>query len=169
MKSFLLLLLAILFSVCFFSCGKPEQLATKPNYYVKFKQNGVLVTNTGANYGWLKRNSQDTSQMLFQMVSNSTDWKDVFGFTIQKTGSIGPGSYSTVYPYYLTVDYFKDIGTAIEKDYSIIDPNNPSSVFTLTLISITDKDLKGSFSGNLYCGNELMSITEGEFFVRRNP
>jgi len=170
MKTFLSLSFTIAFSFIFFACRKPHTEGPRSrDYYVSYKVNGILVTNMRSTYAWLKPKYQDSSRMEFQMVAQTNDWKDAFGFTIQKPGSIDVGTYSTVYPYYLIVDYFKDIGMVFEKDYSIIDPNNPASVFTFTFTSITTKDFKGNFSGNLYCGTELMSITEGEFFVRRTP
>jgi hypothetical protein len=170
MKAFFSLSFTIAFSLIFFACRKPhtEGPRTK-DYYVNYKMNGIWVTNTKLNYAWLKPNAQDPSKMLFQMTSNTNDFKDAFCFSISKPASIDVGSYSTANPYYLIVDYFKDIGNGSEKDYSIVDANNPSSVFNLSFTSITAKDFTGSFTGNLYAGNELMSITEGQFFVKRNP
>jgi hypothetical protein len=170
-------LLNLLLYVCFFlfllSCKKNEN-ETKPAYFVKYKLNGVLVTNTGSNHIWLQPNGTDPSKTDLMLVSTTNDFKNSIGITIQKAGPIVPGTYQFGNSAYtITADYFQDQGTASEKIYTVENaPNNPPCSFAITYSSITNSDFKGTFSGNYFYGgspNEIVTITEGEFWVRRNP
>jgi len=137
--------------------------------------NGTLVTNTRLNYAWLKPNAPtNPSQIMFMLVSNSNDLKDVLGFTIQRNGSLPVGTYNSWDdPVHFIVDYFQDNTAPNEKDFTIGNaPGNPASTFTIVLTSITSTEIKGTFTGNYlydYVGHGTISITEGEFCVKRNP
>jgi len=69
------------------------------------------------------------------------------------------------------VDYFQDVAQPNEKDFSIQDaPGNPPCSFTIVLTSITSTEIKGTFTGNYlyeWTTHEMISITDGEFCVRR--
>lgn len=172
MKVFSTLSISIIFSVLFFSCQKPHTEGPASNdHYLRYKLNGVLVTNT-VNHVWLKPNSQDPTQMMFQLFSNTNDFKNFLGLTIQQTGNIGIGTYESVNnPLYFIVDYFQDSGQPNEKDFSIQNaPGNPPSTFTIVLTSVTTTEIKGTFTGNYlyeWTTHEMISITDGEFCVRR--
>ena len=85
--------ISILFCLLFLSCKKPHTEGPASNdRYLRYKLNGVLVTNT-VNHVWLKPNPQNSSQMMFQLASNTSDFKNFLGLTIQQTGnicSVGP-------------------------------------------------------------------------------
>jgi len=173
MKTSVYLFLAVFFSFLFFSSCRKPKADTSPKYYVKYKLNGSLVTNTGSNHIWLQPNGTDPSKTDLMLVSTTNDFKHTLGISIQKNGSIDPGTYQFGSgSYILIADYFQDQGTANEKDYSVENaPGNPPCVFSITLTSITTADGRGTFTGNYFYGgpNETITITDGEFWVRRNP
>src|SRR5262249_55809529 len=98
-----------------------------------------------------------------------------FSLAIQVNGSFVPGTYETNngsgnYP--VIADYFLDQGQPGERDYTIDNaPNSASGYFTVTITSIDDNVVKGTFSGNyLYDGiyNESIVVTDGSFIAKRH-
>ena len=179
MKTLVNLFLAVFFSSLFLSsCRKPKaDTNNATEYFVKYKLNGVLVTNTSSNHIWLQPNGSDPSKTDLMLVSTTNDFKNSIGITIQKTGAIDQGAYQFGNnSYIISADYFKDQGTTNEKIYTVENgPGNPPCVFTINYTSITNSDFRGTFSGNYFYGtsgtnpNETISITDGEFWVKRNP
>ena len=153
---------------CFFSCKKNSE----SNYYVKLKINGNWVTWKTV-VGELGPDLADASKTDFGVTANNDAMTDVFDISIQVDGStFNTGSYdSDNSNYWVVVSYAKGAGTGGAKYYDIADAaNHPVSRFLVNVTSITDKDLRGSFTGNyLYddFDGEVLDITEGEFFVRR--
>jgi hypothetical protein len=162
----------ILLCALFFSCKKHSD-PKDTGYYVKYKLDGVAVTNTKLNYSWLQPNGTIPNMVDFQMYSNTNDYKHGLGITVQRLGGVTTGTYNSENSSYIVIaDYFKNQGNTDERDYTIESASGMASPsFTVKITEITDKHIKGTFTGNyLHDPNydESIQITEGEFFVKRN-
>jgi hypothetical protein len=162
----------ILCSPLLFSCKK-DSGSKNSGYYVKYKLDGVLVTNTRANYSWIQPNNTISNMVDFQMYSNTNDNNHGLGITVQRLGGVTTGTYDSESSAYIVIaDYFKNQGNTDERDFSIQSESGmPASSFTVTLTEITDSYIKGTFTGNYLHDpgyNESVQLTDGEFFVRRN-
>lgn len=169
MKYFLSFLLA---GALFTACNKPSDVAEE-SYYVKYKLNGTLVTNTASNHIWVQPHVGNPAVTDFMLVSTTNDFKNTFGVTIQKTGTVDMGTYN--FPpagYTLIADYLQDQGTAGEKNFTVEDKAGaPPCQFEFKLEEVSPTYYKGSFTGNYFLqvttGNTI-TITDGEFKVKRN-
>jgi hypothetical protein len=152
----------------FFSCKKNSD----NNYYVKLKVNGSWVT-WKVVVGELGPDLADGSKTDFGVTANDDAMKDIFDLSIQIDGSnFTTGSYDSDSPnYWVVISYAKGAGAAGSKYYDITDDQNrPPSRYLVSVTSITDKELRGTFTGNYlhdYIDDESLNITEGEFFVKR--
>ncbi len=168
MKILSLKTILLIAAFSFFSCKKNSD----NNYFVKLKINGSWVT-WKVVVGELGPDLGDPTKTDFGVTANDDAMKDVFDLTIQIDGSnFTTGSYdSDNSNYWVVISYAKGPGAAGSKYYDINDAaNHPASRYIVNVTSITDKELRGSFTGNyLYddFDNEILEITEGEFFVKR--
>jgi hypothetical protein len=68
------------------------------------------------------------------------------------------------------MDYMKNVNTD-PIDYGNYDVSSrPSSKFTITITSITDNEIRGTFTGNYlseYATENVQEVTEGEFAAPR--
>lgn len=126
----------------------------------------IVVGELGPDLG-------DATKTDFGVTGNDDATKDIFDLSIQIDGNnFTTGTYDSDNGNYLVViSYAKDAGTANGKYYEINDAANQSpSRYLVNVTSITDKELRGSFTGNyLYddFDGETLNITDGEFFVKR--
>lgn len=172
MKKQLLYAAFAVLTITTFSCKKDSD---NPDYYLKMKVNGSWITYTTA----IAENGPDLGDpSLHDLVVNgySSDQKDIFSIAIQKNEPIGTGTYHTDNTtYWSFVDWFVGSNTA---DFRVYEqdpaPNQPDSKFTINITSITDKEIRGNFTGNyLYDEWEtvpndvLRTVTEGEFVAKR--
>jgi len=138
------------------------------------RKDGVKDTLT-PYYCAIQPNTITPSKTDFFLSARSKDNRINFCINIQVNGSILPGTYETIIgsgTYPVIADYFLDQGQASERDYTIDNaPNNPYGYFTVTITSIEDNVVKGTFSGNyLYdrSYNESIVITDGSFTAKKH-
>jgi hypothetical protein len=162
----LTLLTALLFLM---GCKKDNN---DPDYYVKLKINGNWVTwKTVA--GELGPDFANATKTDFGVTANDDASTQVFDLTIQVDGpNFNTGTYvSDNLNYWVVISYVSGANTANMKYYDIQDASNrPASKYTINVTSITDTELRGTFTGNYllnYTDDETIDITEGEFKVRR--
>ena len=160
----LTLLLPILFLI---SCGKDND-----DYFVKLKINGNWVTwKTVA--GELGPDLANSSKTDLGVTANDDAMTQVFDISIQVDGSnFNTGTYdSDNLNYWVVVNYLSGANTANLKFYDISDaPTGPGSKYLVNVTSITDTELRGTFTGNYlynHSDDESIQITEGEFKVKR--
>ncbi len=172
MKKTTSLYLLLFCSLCFsFSSCKKD--STKENndseYYVKLKIDGSWVTWTNG-LAELGPDLDDNTKTNFSFVGNSPDGNQMFGISFQVDGtSISQGTYSSD-DYFMPIDYTTGSGSNM-KWYSMQTHKTPYSSYTITLSAITNTTIKGHFNGNFLVNdldeNDNISITEGDFFLRR--
>jgi uncharacterized protein (UPF0333 family) len=161
-------LLLLLTAISFFSCKKNSD----SNYYVKLKINGTWVTWKTA-LGELGPDLADASKTDLGVTANDDAGKDVFDLSIQIDGSnFTTGSYDSNNPnYWVIVSYAKNAAAANSQYFDISSvTGQPDSRYIVNITSITDKELRGTFSGNYlseFISEDMLNVTEGEFVVRR--
>ena len=146
------------------SCKKESN-----DYYVRLTKNGAQVnyTLTGGEV-----TPDPAANKINLGIRGQTDnASEVFDLTIQVNGnSFSPGTYDSDNTSYTTViDYSLPSGSGLE-NYRIDDAaTGAPSRFIVTISSITDKYISGSFTGNYltnFAGTSL-PLTKGEFNVER--
>jgi hypothetical protein len=163
-SSFLYVIIACLL---FISCKKDKDV----EHYFKVKINGNWVTYNIA-LAELGPDLMDDTKTNFLASGRSDDQKTIFDITFQVDGSnsIGTGTY--VYGDVVMIfHHMVDFGGPNFKSYadSWLDPN-PEPHFTVTLSSIDEKTIRGSFTGNYLVEDftdEVINVTEGEFVLQR--
>ena len=172
MKKITSLYLLILCSLCF-SIGSCKKDSAKENtdseYYVKFKMNGNLITWKDG-LAELGADLDDNTKTNFSFVGNNLEHNQMFGISFQVDGStISQGTYSSD-DYFMPIDYSTGSGNNM-KWYSMQTNQTPYSSYTITLSNISNTTIKGHFTGNFLVNdsdeNDKVSITEGEFFLKR--
>lgn len=169
-------ILNLLFATILFFLQSCNKNTTPPvtTYEMTFKKNGINDTLM-PYYCAIQPNSTMPSETMFMIVAKSKNDSVHFGITIQVNGNMTTGVYETIngsgsYP--VIADYFMNVNHPTERDYSIDNaPGQPNSFFKVTLTSITDKQVKGTFTGNyLYdrFADESIIITEGSFVAKRH-
>jgi hypothetical protein len=157
-------LAVILISFLFFSCKKNKD----SGYYVKFKINGAWVTWKDA-LGEIGPDLADSKKTNFGLTAMSDDEKNAFDITLQVGNTvIPPGTYSSD-NYDVSLLYFKNINS-VDAEYYRPEAvtGRPDPLFTVTLTTVTDKQIRGTFTGNYLVemtSGEIVEITEGEFFL----
>ena len=170
MRQFLQLLLL---SIFFFSACHKKDKAPPATPEMSFKKDGVKE-DLPPYYSAIQPNSSWPTLMTdFMVVGRSNDFKTTFAITLQVSGSVKTGAYDTnTSGCYVIADYFKNQGDPDERDYAIDNADNkPPCYFKVTITSITDDRIAGTFSGNyLYdrSYNEFITITEGSFVAKRH-
>ncbi len=106
----------------------------------------------------------------FGLMATSPDRKETFSFNFQQEdGAIVPGTYGSG-DYFMPVDYIDERGSPM-KLYGMQKSIQPYSVYSITITSITETLIKGTFQGNFLVNNhdntEQVTITEGSFSARR--
>lgn len=107
----------------------------------------------------------------FMFVAKSADGKNEFAITIQVEGTFKVGTYESGNSNYTVIaDYFQNVAGQNGKDFTIDhDPSLPNCSFVVTITSIDNNSIKGTFTGNyLYDTNynETIVISEGSFTVK---
>jgi hypothetical protein len=161
----------LLVSAFLFSCKKESSDEATPSYYVKFKMEGNWVTWQKV-VGELGPDLADNSKINFGLTANNNTQTEVLDISLQLDGNtINPGTYNSD-DHFLPVMYMKNANTANMEGYTLgsID-GQADSRYELTLTSITDKTIKGTFKGNhlvsIMADDEMVHITEGEFVIPR--
>lgn len=162
-SAFLLIALTLLFSACKKNSGND------PEYFLKFKLNGNWVTHKAA-VGELGPDLADDSYTNLGITGNSDNGNEVFDITIQVAGSnFATGTYNTD-DHAVFVAYA--INSPALKFYTLGSVNGQAdSRYTVTITSITDDTIKGTFTGNYLedglVEDDTVEVTEGEFVVPR--
>lgn len=160
--------LLLLTAFSFFACKKNSD----NDYYVKLKIDGTWIT-WKVVAGELGPDLGDPTKTDIGVTANDDAMKDVFDIAIQVDGTtFNTGSYdSDNMTYWVVMSYTKDAATANFQHFDIGDNGSGThSRYLVTISSITDETLKGSFVGNYLhddFDDESLNITEGEFYVRR--
>ena len=173
MKKLLLYSSVILLMISGVSCKKDSDA---PAYYFKFKLDGNWVTykTVAGEYG---PDLADPNFTDLAVTAWSDDQKDIFSLAIQVDGpNLPTGTYDSDNPDYWTpIDWMTGANTAAMRAFHISDePTMAPSKYTITITSITDTELRGSFTGN-YLYDDMATdpndavrlITEGEFVAKR--
>ena len=163
-KLFFLLLLITPF---FFSCSKDS--SDDNGYYFKFKMNGNWITWKEAladvatqsgqtNFNFSARN-EGATEYIYMLINPNNG------------GNLVPATY-TPDNSLLKVSYVKHISTTDFTNYSDDAFGSPADTrYEVTITSVTDKTIKGSFKGNYltndFNANDKLNITEGEFSLQR--
>jgi hypothetical protein len=152
-------------------CRKNDDLQ-KPNFEVAFWNNGAKESFTPF-YSSIQPNGSTPGKTDFMLVCRSSDNKNQFAITIQVPGDFHIGTYESNNTNYTVIaDYFKNVGQAEERDYTIDHaPTMPTCSFVVTITSIYEKQITGSFTGNyLYDRNndESIVISDGSFVAKRH-
>lgn len=170
MKKILSVLSLIAIVLLLNSCKKDSA----GGYYVKVKKNGSWVEYpvTAGEFG------PDLGTPTYTNLGvrgQTADSKEIFDLIIQVRSTTFPtGTYASDNPNYdVRIDLMVQSGTSVNY-YDITDaPSQPACKFTVSISSITDTELTGSFTGNyLYndfatVGDGLLPFTEGQFHVKR--
>lgn len=168
MKINYLKLLLLLTAISFFSCKKKSD----NDYFVKLKINGNWVTWKTV-VGELGPDLADASKTDLGVTANDDAGKDVFDLSIQIDGNnFTTGSYdSDNGNYWVIVSYAKNAAAANSQYFDISSVGGqPDSKYIVNITSITDTEIRGTFSGNYlseFISDDMLNLTEGEFFVRR--
>jgi len=165
-----LFLLSILF---FCSCHKNEDSPAPPVSGITFKKDGVEEKFMPQYCSIRPNSSWPTTMTDFTLSGNSSDFKTFLGITLQVSGELKTGSYDTnTSGCYVIADYMTNVGNINEKDYAVDNADNyPPGYFKVTITSISDDWIMGTFSCNyLYerTYNEFILITEGNFVAKRH-
>src|SRR5688572_4095949 len=133
-------------SLLFFSCKK----SSDSKYYVKFKLNGNWVTMKNV-LGEIGPDLADPDLLDFGLTANSEDQKEIFDISLQ-TGAdfFETGKVYNSEDWFMPVGYSKDISSTSTVYY---DNHNGKDgmdfpYYTITFTVITDKEVKGTFTGN---------------------
>jgi hypothetical protein len=161
---FLLLLIAPLF----FSCKK-DSSSDDSSHYFKFKMNGnwitwkealadVAVQSGQTSFNFSARN-EGATEYVYMLVNPNNG------------GSLVPGTY-TPDNSLLKVSYVKRLNAVDFTNYSDDAFGSPADTrYEITVTSITDKTIKGTFKGNYltndFNDNDKLNVTEGEFSLQR--
>lgn len=171
MKKLSYLLLACSMLFLFSSCKKDGS-----DYYFKIKKNGTWMEykDVAGEYG---PDLADPSYTGLVVRGQNGDATEIFDIAIQnEASSIPNGNYASdnfTSTYYVIADLFIQNGSDLH-NYDISDaPSMAPSKYVITISSITNDAITGSFTGNyLYddfatTNPETIAITEGEFKVKR--
>jgi hypothetical protein len=155
------------------ACNKKYQDQPADNYEMTFMRDGISDTLI-TSYCTIKPNSLTASITDFTIDAHSKDFKINVGITIQMNGIFNTGVYETSAEnnfYKVIANYYKDLGESGERIFTIDnDPEKPNGSFTITITSIDNNLVKGTFSCNyLYdrIHDETITITDGSFVARR--
>lgn len=170
MKRLCLTLLPVLALFFVTACQKSGD-RIESDYYLKFKINGNWVTWTKA-IGELAPGLADKSKTDLGVTGQSDDNKEILDISVQVDGAgIQAGTYSSD-NYNLPIIYVKDGNSSVVDSYTLGSIEGRGiSRYTVTITSITETTIAGTFTGN-YLENEeqqnaALEITEGEFKVFR--
>lgn len=158
--AFMLLVSSVFFVT---SCSKDEDPG---EFYMRFKANGTLVEYTnqlGLSAGFAQSGNQH--------VGTISGWNDASSNFSLLLYNLSPISETTYSGYAVSVDGTvgvlfahkeKESGTVFS---SGVTPDYDARV---TLLQLTETGVKGTFSGTIRAaGHPDISISEGEFFVKR--
>ena len=167
MKKIILGLLLAGSMLALFSCKKDSN-----PYYVKIKKDGNW-TNYPQVAGELGPDLLDPSLTDLGIRGQTTDGKEVFDIAVQvPSTTFNTGTYrSDQYPQCQVIfDIIQQDGTSL-RDFRIEDATGlPPSLYSVTITEITDQTLRGTFTGNYLVdalSDQVMNLTEGEFYVKR--
>ncbi len=162
-------LLFFLLLAAFFGLTGCKKDTTDPEgYFLKLKINANEVTWKSV-LTELGPDLADNTKYNFGLTGTSPDTKQTFSLDFQvKSGTITTGSYSSR-NYFMPVDYIDESNGM--KWFSMQENKEPYSVYTITISSITETAIKGTFEGNFLVNDldetEKAAITEGSFSARR--
>ena len=167
MKKYVLPILIIAFAFSISSCNKSNSTSEG---YLKVKINGTWVT---FNYALsnLAPDILNPNKINLAVAGDNADRSESFHINIQSDYQIPTGVYASDDPqYFIDVRYYKHINNDFVSYgiYSVT--GRPDSKYTITITSITDQEIRGSFTGNYlsyFFNEDVQEVTEGEFVVPR--
>jgi hypothetical protein len=162
-----LFFLLFLFATILSSCQKDS--SSDSNYYFKFKMNGNwitwkdaladLVTQSGQTEFSLSSRNEGATEYIYMLINPNNG------------GNLVPGIY-TPDNSLLKVSYVKHLNAVDFTNYSDDAFGSPPDTrYEITITSITDKTINGTFKGNYltndFDDNDKLNIPEGEFSLQR--
>jgi hypothetical protein len=172
MKKLLLYFSFAILIVTSFSCKK-DDVNTGSYFKIKVDGNWKTYTNAIAEYG---PDNADPSLINIVVNGYNNDHKELVSFHVQRGGSLSTGTYHyDNQSYWIGLDWFTDFNTNDMRNFTIYSaPGMPEPTYSITITSITDTHIKGSFTGNyLYDSwsddpqEGVRRVTEGEFVAKR--
>jgi hypothetical protein len=158
----------LVISFLFIGCKK----SSDSKYYVKFNLNGNWITMKNV-LGEIGPDLADPDLFDFGVNGNSDDQKEIFSISLQ-TGAdhFETGKVYASDDYFMPIDYTKDVNSSNTLYYSNSDAADGlgTPYFTITFTMISDKEVKGTFTGNYLkevFNDEVVTLSGGEFFARR--
>jgi hypothetical protein len=159
-------------SILLFSCNK-ERNETDSDFYISFKINGSQKTFKSKTQAAKVSVSQNNFySIIFSAYEDSTSAEFFYLQVGQKGKKISTGTYTT--PGQVSEDLIvlggytpasEDPSETYSAGIQLQEDNNPKLVVTIT--SLTDKTISGTFSGTFYNndgdGPEASAFTEGKF------
>ncbi len=163
--------IALLILLSIAGCKKKD-LVEEKKYEVSFHRDGIKE-EFSPFFCTIQPHTTMPGKTEFMLAAQSISQTDHLGITIVVTGDLQVGRYeSTTSNHTVTADYFKNVGLANERDYTIDHaPTTVNSAFTVDITGLDSKEVRGTFTGNyLYDrpNNESTIITEGNFVVKRS-
>lgn len=156
-------------ALCLSSCSQDDEALPD---YIRLKINGSWVRWTkGATE--IDPQPPITQKTNFSLTGNNDSSSVIFFIGVEVDGStLVPGTYSSD-DHLLPVSYgIVGAGNTFVKEFTStgsID-GQPKPKYTLTIKSVTDQYVTGSFTGNVLIdekNKEVVEITEGEFMMPR--
>ena len=165
MKKYFLSILIITFAFSISSCNKSN---STPAAYLKVKINGSwLEFNTALTN--LTQDVLDPYKNDLGIAGDNADRSESFFVIIRSDNQISAGTYSSDDPqYHIDVMYYKRINNDIVIYEINSSAGRPDSKYIVTITSVTDEEIRGSFTGNYLSDSfngGVQEVTEGEFVV----
>ncbi len=175
-KNYLLTgLLACMTLLILSSCKKSSTSNNNSNYYVKVNKNGTLLSYPLVT-GELGPDQLDASLTDLVIRGQSTDASEVLDIVIQVSGPLTPGTYITgLLSPQVIFDLTIQNGANIKNFRAEDAPGMPPSFFTVTLTTVNQDVVEGTFTGNYLYNDfgtstpEVMTFTSGEFRINPIP
>lgn len=157
-------LLMLVITLLFAGCEKNKD----SEHFIKYKVNGILVTWKIVE-GNLGPHQTTMGKTSFIIKSWDPDHIDAFDIFLEVNGNdLGTGTYTNT-THSLVVDYKLNAHEPSELKFGLHQASGrPAPQFSITLTSIADGELRGTFTGNYLSvngSNNIVEITDGEFIV----
>ena len=167
MKKYVLPVLIITVATCISSCNKSN---STPAWHLKAKINGSWVEFNAALSN-LTQDVLDPYNNDLGVAGDNANRSESFFIIIRSDNQIPAGTYASDDPQYsIEVDYYKRVNNE-NVIYGVSNATGrPDSKYTVTITSVTDEEIRGSFTGNYLTdpfNGDVQEVTEGEFVVPR--
>ena len=172
------IILLLVFVILDFGCGSNDDQDMDPNnntagYFMKAKVNGTLVEFKTASLLGAEMSSSiqgvfDFTASGARQMSGQSGLEESIVIILRETSPITEKSYTGLAPF----DYgFKGVilGYSLEAEDKAYTTDSSNPNVTLQITEIKESSVRGKFSGVVkdFLSGDTKTITEGEFFLRR--